>query len=526
MDLLNNMADPHSFRDIGYDNLLSKEIIGFDPLAELEGGGSYNGMTNLVTNSVDPADLLSGEFVEHLINARDGHIRSADCTAYNEGTGYYLGWDETLLEYVFFIGNSAGNKLTWNGSVLAITGTIIATVGEIGGWTITDGYIYNLQSGTPTSSPNDGIVLASGNEAIIVYEDTAKRLEIGYLSAGVYGLKGYATDGSTVVFELSDTQQLIGGFSFTDTQLSAVSGGNTTIVSSGETAFSAGPTGSPTVTITQAGVITGTGIFTATGATSSNLLRSVILYGYSEADRLFGSNNHTKNNRDYFVWIDKALSPDSIIIEKKFGIETASSTSTQTIWADADADQGVLATPCLIDNGANNAVFVLLQDTTAPTGTRIYVCIDPTQTSPVWTNCTISGVSVSLNWARLVSDGTNIYVLDSTDADGLLKFTYDGTSTLTYVSVVTYGTGGNAAVFEADNIFVTDNAVYSVTATQQKKFSLAGVYQNECAGFLSSVGSLEEVVLWNDFQFLTHIYRGGTSSAADTMIVHNLDGLY
>lgn len=51
----------------------------------------------------------------------------------------------------------------------------------------------------------------------------------------------------------------IGGFTIGATTLSAVSGGNTTTLSSGSTAFAAGPTGSPTVTITQAGVLTAAG---------------------------------------------------------------------------------------------------------------------------------------------------------------------------------------------------------------------------------------------------------------------------
>mgnify|MGYP001607622576 CR=1 FL=1 len=66
---------------------------------------------------------------------------------------------------------------------------------------------------------------------------------------------------------LAATSGVIGGFTLGATTLTATSGGNTTIVSSGATAFSAGPTGSPTVTITQAGVLSATGIV-ATAATS------------------------------------------------------------------------------------------------------------------------------------------------------------------------------------------------------------------------------------------------------------------
>jgi len=97
-----------------------------------------------------------------------------------------------------------------------LTGTITATAGEIGGWDIVSGYIYSLASGTPTATPNDGIVMASGNEAITIYENTEKRVEVGYLEAGVYGIKGYDDDGTTVMFELSDSQKLISGVPITN----------------------------------------------------------------------------------------------------------------------------------------------------------------------------------------------------------------------------------------------------------------------------------------------------------------------
>lgn len=93
---------------------------------------------------------------------------------------------------------------------------IKVNVGFIGDFNIQSPYLYSLVSGTPTVSPNDGFVLSAvANQAgMIVYEDTAKRVEVGYLSAGVFGLKAYDTGGSTAVFEVSDTQQMIGGVLF------------------------------------------------------------------------------------------------------------------------------------------------------------------------------------------------------------------------------------------------------------------------------------------------------------------------
>ena len=78
---------------------------------------------------------------------------------------------------------------------------------------------------------------------------------------------GFYIDGQTGKAEFSNVYVsgniqaltgLIGGFTIGATNLSATSGGNTTIVSSGSVAFTAGPTGAPTFTVTQSGVLTAT----------------------------------------------------------------------------------------------------------------------------------------------------------------------------------------------------------------------------------------------------------------------------
>jgi len=60
--------------------------------------------------------------------------------------------------------------------------------------------------------------------------------------------------------------------------ISATSGGNSTVISSGATAFAAGPTATPTVTITRAGVLTAIGASISTNAegSSSNILISAV----------------------------------------------------------------------------------------------------------------------------------------------------------------------------------------------------------------------------------------------------------
>lgn len=119
-------------------------------------------------------------------------------------------------------------SITTNPFAVSNAGTIRAVSGNIAGWNLADGYIYNLQSGTPTAVPSDGIVMASGNEAILCYEDTAKRLELGYLAAGIYGLKVYDTGGSNVMLELSDTQQVLSGWVITSGYLYSLASGTPT----------------------------------------------------------------------------------------------------------------------------------------------------------------------------------------------------------------------------------------------------------------------------------------------------------
>ena len=306
------MADSVTENYTSLLNYLSDDVLDVVSLGDIEGTGSIGTSTttaddigsassdmlsNLTTDETDSKVIAGGDLIASFVMQEDTYIKNEGVTAYNDGTGYYLGWDGTLAAYVFFIGNSSANKLTWNGTTLSITGSITATTGtiggwvigtdsltdaagvvgmssavtggddirfwagdatpgsaefrvteagaltassatitgsitatsgDIGGWVIVAGYIYNLQTGTPTASPNDGVVLASGNEAMIVYEDTAKRLEVGYLSAGIYGLKGYATDGTTVLFELSDTQTTIAGWNIVDGYLYNLQSGTPT----------------------------------------------------------------------------------------------------------------------------------------------------------------------------------------------------------------------------------------------------------------------------------------------------------
>ena len=187
------MAKETTYIDLGYDNLLQRggnnlltsvEVTALADVSDsssliVSSGGSYNGDTDSVEDYVSTEQLLSGDMGSQWRLSEDGYfVGGAD--GYFDGTGFFMGWDRDNEAYSFFIGDSAGDYITWDGSTLTLSGTFAITGGSIAGMTIT-----------------------------------------------------------------ADS-------------LTAVSGGNTTIVSSGATAFIAGPTGSPTFTVTQAGVLTST----------------------------------------------------------------------------------------------------------------------------------------------------------------------------------------------------------------------------------------------------------------------------
>ncbi len=88
----------------------------------------------ITTGSITATQLSTTiTYAGSIIIDTGGLIRSGQ-TAYDTGTGWWLG--DVSGTAKFSIGNSAGNKLTWNGTTLALTGTITASAGTVGGWTI------------------------------------------------------------------------------------------------------------------------------------------------------------------------------------------------------------------------------------------------------------------------------------------------------------------------------------------------------------------------------------------------------
>lgn len=113
--------------------------------------------------------------ISQIVLPAHGYLRSGQ-SAYNTGIGFYIGSDGVSF------GNSAGDFLTIVDGNLSMSGTVTATAGEIGGWSINATSIY---TGTEdhdgyTANAGDITIYSSGTDASIhaknFYIDTAGNL--------------------------------------------------------------------------------------------------------------------------------------------------------------------------------------------------------------------------------------------------------------------------------------------------------------------------------------------------------------
>jgi len=108
----------------------------------------------------------------------------------------------------FSLVKDSNNQFLFNGNTLQIdtpkfsvstAGNITATGGTIGGFTITDTELFSLDSGTPDSSPNNGITIdttgGSNSKAVIrVFDGTTENAALGNFASGKFGIKAIEGD--------------------------------------------------------------------------------------------------------------------------------------------------------------------------------------------------------------------------------------------------------------------------------------------------------------------------------------------
>lgn len=109
----------------------------YDQLVWASGGSDSGGelYSDLVGTTAQSGTVITDPTLKggKIILDASGYVRGGQ-SGYDSGTGFFLGNDSGTPK--FSVGNSAGNKLTWDGSALSVTGNISATTGTIGGWTV------------------------------------------------------------------------------------------------------------------------------------------------------------------------------------------------------------------------------------------------------------------------------------------------------------------------------------------------------------------------------------------------------
>ena len=112
-----------------------------DELQERFNFHSHSGMDSreidyrrLLNKPINNEKIIDGALGAGGISIGANGSLKAGQTAYDTGTGFWIEYNNATPR--LSIGNASGNKMTWDGTTLSITGTLTATVGTIGGFTI------------------------------------------------------------------------------------------------------------------------------------------------------------------------------------------------------------------------------------------------------------------------------------------------------------------------------------------------------------------------------------------------------
>ena len=280
------------------------------------------------------------------------------------------------------------------------------------------------------------------------------------------GLTGYAEFSN--VFISGNIEALtgtIGGFTIGATSLSAVSGGNTTTLSSGATAFSAGATGTPTVTITQAGIITATGAIIDGTSTLGGRLASTIATAIDSAGAFINANLDT--------------SAKTILGSFTFGVSGALQIGTYS--AGVSGDVKISPSGIVGRNSAGANTFTI--DGTTGTATFAGTLSAAAGTLGAVTAGTFTGITIAIGTANNIfkADSNGIYLGNATFASAPFSVSMAGAVMASNLTI----TGGSITIGSNSSIDSSGNATFiGVSSLNMKAYT-----SFETAGrFISTVG--------------------------------------
>lgn len=252
--------------------------------------------------------------------------------------------------------------------------------------------------------------------------------DVGLSGTDVWGLY---TDNAYIKGVIVANTGYIGGTSgwvISSQTMTSTSGGNTTILSSGATAFTAGPTGTPTITITQAGVLTATG-GTITGGTIQSAA-SGTRFVMTNATQRYETLNSNGDIVATMNWSSTtaAVLKLSPIHDARRALEIVLPASFAGAGAESDAEGITIA-------NAADSISINITDG-GIIGLRIGAC-------------DTYGILV----ASAPSGGPGLYFSYSGADNPVIELSQNGTSSGSYGIKITQGTAGLKA-----GLFIDDNA--------------------------------------------------------------------
>ena len=107
-------------------------------------------------------------------------------TSYDTGTGFFLGYSGG---YKFSIGNSTGNKLTWDGTTLGIIGQFVGGAIKLGTGHTPNGYALEISAGTNSPVYADNVYggILHGDNYYVQTTNAVYGLSYGNIE-GIYGI--------------------------------------------------------------------------------------------------------------------------------------------------------------------------------------------------------------------------------------------------------------------------------------------------------------------------------------------------
>lgn len=147
------------------DGLVASTISGWQhgsDATKIDGGDIYTGsvtatqitVTNLAAINADLGSITAG----NITIDSSGYIKGGQ-TAYNTGTGFFLGYDSTA--YKLSIGDASTNSLTWDGATMTIRGTLNAddlSAGTVSGLTV------------QSASSGKRVVMDASDNSLAIYD--------------------------------------------------------------------------------------------------------------------------------------------------------------------------------------------------------------------------------------------------------------------------------------------------------------------------------------------------------------------